>query len=88
MKFSLNARVQVSQHYHWAQGATGIILDPPKSAREVARPKWDGITRTVQSLKGPQVFYWVQFDQLQKDADGDGPYNAGEIAETALALTV
>lgn len=30
------------------------------------------------------VFYWVAFDEPQKDADGDGPYKGGEIDAEAI----
>lgn len=37
-------------------------------------------------VAGPKLFYWVDFDAPQIDADGDGPYAGGEIIETALTL--
>jgi hypothetical protein len=30
------------------------------------------------------VFYWVAFDEPQKDADDDGPYEGGEIDAEAI----
>jgi hypothetical protein len=36
-------------------------------------------------LKGLVPFYWIEFDVPQHDADGDGPYQAGEIEVTYLS---
>ena len=67
--------------YHWAQGALGTIGMPPKFAQELVEDyaHWDGWHRFVQGVYGPVEFYWVDFDQPQMDADGDGPYKGGEI---------
>jgi hypothetical protein len=40
--------------------------------------------RVVESLKGPLLFYLVDFDQPQYDSDGDGPYASAEIDASAL----
>lgn len=34
----------------------------------------------------PQRFYWIIFDEPQEDADGDGPYVAGEVLEKYVEL--
>lgn len=40
---------------------------------------WDGWHRFVKGVRGPIEFFWVAFDEPQIDADGDGPYQGGEI---------
>lgn len=66
-------RVQIRTEYHWAQGATGTIVDHLEP-------------RIVESLRGPLLCYWVEFDEPQHDADGDGPYVEAEIEANALSL--
>ncbi|HEY8223627.1 MAG TPA: hypothetical protein VIG25_00025 [Pyrinomonadaceae bacterium] len=36
--------------------------------------------------EGPLRFYWVEFDEPQRDAEGDGPYFGAEIDSTFLSL--
>lgn len=83
LAFVLGDRVLVSPEYHWAQSATGVISAPPPEIAELAG-NWRHHVRYVPMRKGIAAFYWVVFDQPQRDADGDGPYNAGEIQVDAL----
>ena len=85
MNFALNDRVRVSLAYHWACGASATICTPPPSVLSFAGG-WTGLTRVVESLRGPLTFYWVRFDEPQPDADGDGPYHEAEIEAVALDL--
>jgi hypothetical protein len=44
-------------------------------------------SREPQKTKlGEAIFYWVWFDEAQVDAEGDGPYQGGEIPEKELTL--
>jgi len=81
MKLHPGDRVRISIKYHWAQGAYGIIAEPPEFARQLVQDDnpWDGWHRFVHGGKRPIEFYWVDFDESQIDADGDGPYSGGEI---------
>ena len=83
MTFSVSDRVRVSAEHHWAGGATATICLPPPSVISFASG-WTGLIRTVDSLRGPLEFYWVRFDEPQRDADGDGPYQEAEIEADAL----
>jgi hypothetical protein len=38
----------------------------------------------VRGVDRVLTFYWVNFDEPQRDADGDGPYAGGEIDEDYL----
>jgi len=69
--FALGDRVRVADHHHWARGERGVITRLP---------------RKVATLAGPALFYWVEFDVAQIDADGDGPYSGGEIIEASLEI--
>jgi hypothetical protein len=33
----------------------------------------------VETMNGPEIQYWVAFDEPQFDGDGDGPYTAAEV---------
>jgi hypothetical protein len=37
--------------------------------------------REVMTPAGLRRFYWIGFDTPQLDADGDGPYQAGEVLD-------
>ena len=69
--FQLNQRVRITAHHHWAQGASGTVTVHPAGQGTVSR--------IVPSRQGPLRFYWVEFDEPQRDADGDGPYQGAEI---------
>jgi hypothetical protein len=85
-KFSANDRVRVSDDFFWAKGATGTISAPPIEVTSISGP-WDGdITRQEHSELGEATVYWVWFDEPQLDAEGEGPYRAGSIHESAMTL--
>jgi len=65
----------------------GTIVEPPESAQALAEDSypWDGWHRIVQGRDGPIEFFFVEFDEPQRDGDGDGPYSGGEIKADALA---
>lgn len=73
--FSEGDRVQISEDFFWAKGATGTVSAPP----------WEGgLSQQENSALGTNWVYWIWFDEPQYDADGDGPYRAGSIWEKAL----
>jgi hypothetical protein len=78
MLFSVGDRVKVSDHYHWARGTLGTVVQPPDAIVEMSGD-WHGPYREVASLRGVLIFYWVEFDHPHRDADGDGPYSEAEI---------
>lgn len=85
-KFVEGDRVRVSDDFFWARGASGMIARPPGEVIAVSGT-WDGeLTRQETSALGTHAVYWVWFDEPQYDADGDGPYRAGSIWESALTI--
>src|SRR5688500_11602429 len=70
--------VAISRTHHWAKGALGTVGQPPRAVRELAGD-WQGCVRNVRTVQETMPYYWVNFDEPQLDADGDGPYAAGEI---------
>ena len=82
-KLNAGARVVVSADYHWAQNTAGTVTRPPYGVRNLTGD-WQGVYRYVRAVKGPLLFYWVQFDTPQPDTEGDGPYFGGEIESEFL----
>jgi hypothetical protein len=38
----------------------------------------------VSTIQGPERTYWVEFDEPQRDPDGDGPYASSQVLERYL----
>lgn len=83
--FVIGDRVCISEQYHWAQGISGTIAEPPDAVVSMVND-WQGPWRIVEALRGPLRFYWVEFDEPQTDADGDGPYFGAEIDSAFLSF--
>jgi hypothetical protein len=77
-------RVQISDVFFWAKGATGTVSFAPAEVTAISGPWAGGISRQENSALGTNKVYWVWFDEPQYDADGDGPYKGGSIWESAL----
>jgi hypothetical protein len=84
MQFAVGDRVLVSADFFWAKGAKGIVAIAPPEVTTLSGPWNSGVSREEASALGVNTVYWVQFDEPQRDADGDGPYRAGSIWESAL----
>jgi hypothetical protein len=84
-RFQPGDRVRVDSAYHWAREATGTVRLPPAPIAGLAGD-WTGHLRRVKGVQGTLTFYWVEFDQPQRDADGDGPYGGGEMEEAHLEV--
>ena len=85
-RFCEGDRVLISEDFFWAKGALGTVRVPPPEVLSISGP-WDGgLTRIERSALGEAVVYWVEFDEAQRDAHGDGPYRAGCIHENSLTL--
>ena len=75
--FRISDRVRVSDDFFWAKGALGTVGEHPLGGK---------LTQQEESALGMNTVYWIWFDLPQFDADGEGPYRAGQIWETALTL--
>ena len=86
IEFFPGDRVRISATYHWARNAIGTVAEPPEVAQQLVEDHapWDGWHHLVEGVSRTIEFYWVWFDEPQKDGDGDGPYRGGEIEADAL----
>jgi hypothetical protein len=84
-QFREGDRVVVSPDFFWAKEAKGTVRKPPPEVIQIGGP-WNGLTRVERSALGENIVYWVEFDEPQVDADGDGPYRAGCIHQQSLFL--
>ncbi len=84
-QFNIGDRVVLKGHSEFPDGTTGTVSVPPQSLMDLAEPaEWKEHHRTVQALKGPILFYFVEFDEPTDDGSGDGPYAAASIDENSL----
>src|SRR5262249_1126805 len=81
-KFAPGDRVRISKDYHSAQGPLGSIPHHFYTVAKGLMPR-DHFFRKVKSLQGMLTFYWVKFDEPQRDAEGD-LYSGGEIDDRYL----
>lgn len=60
----------------WPGEPTGTVVESP-----------DHLPFTVvPTLQGPTLYYWVDFDEPQFDADGDGPYASSQVTTSYIEL--
>jgi hypothetical protein len=53
----------------WPAEPTATVIGPPE---------------TIQGRSGALTTYWVEFDEPQTDADGDGPFINSQVLEQYL----
>jgi hypothetical protein len=85
--FERGARVRVLAGF--VAWATGTVVEPhvvwKSGSGFPTEEDYSGHHfRTVQTLQGPEREYWVEFDERQRDLDGDGPYASAAILESDL----
>jgi hypothetical protein len=62
-------RVIVSSLGGWKQASVGTIVSEPEP---------------IETLRGPECFYWVEFDQAQQTIDGNDAYRKAQILSCYL----
>jgi hypothetical protein len=67
--FTPRDRVIVSSLGGWEQASVGTIVSEPEP---------------IETLKGPECFYWVEFDQAQQTIDGNDAYLKAQILSCYL----
>jgi len=67
--FELHARVSVLSAGGWQETSAGTIVSAPEP---------------VETLKGPEFYYWVLFDVPQRAVDGDDAYYKAQILSCYL----
>ncbi len=68
-EFKLGDRVRISFEGGWKNSFPGIVCGGPDP---------------VQTVKGPEYFYWVQFDEPQEDNNGPDKYDKAQILSCYL----
>jgi hypothetical protein len=59
---------------------------PTEPTGTVVYDSADGAFSIVMTRDGPELQYWVSFDEPQCDADGDGPYVSAQVLSRYLEL--
>ena len=67
--FALRDRVLVSSSGGWKKTSAGTIVSVPEP---------------IDTLKGPECYYWVEFDEPQEAVDGDDAYRKAQILSCYL----
>ena len=63
-EFASGEKVTVSGAGGWKRDAHGVIVGGPEA---------------VTTRQGEDYFYWVEFDEPERDLDGDGPYYKAQV---------
>lgn len=86
-RFQVGDRVVLSGHWEFDDGVIGTITLPPDTLVHLCEPgEWEGCRRVSDSERGPEVTYFVKFDEAHDDGSGDGPYWGAEIDAESLRL--
>lgn len=68
-QFALQDRVMVSSSGGWKRTSPATIVSDPEP---------------VQTLQGPEFYYWVSFDEPQETIDGDDAYCKAQVLSRYL----
>jgi hypothetical protein len=63
-EFQIGDRVRVSSEGGWKNTCLGIVCGGPEP---------------IETMKGPENFYWVQFDEPQEDVNCPDKYYKAQI---------
>jgi hypothetical protein len=67
--FALHDRVIVSSGGGWKRASSATVVSEPEP---------------VQTLQGPEFYYWVRFDEPQETIDGDDAYYKAQVLSRYL----
>jgi hypothetical protein len=69
----------------WPAEPTGTIIEAPDDSPLYSH----GTPFTwAETVRGPELQYWIAFDEPQVDADGDGPYARSQVSAKYLEAFV
>ena len=68
-EFALLDRVLVSPLGGWRNACYGMVVSDPEP---------------IDTLRGPEYFYWIQFDKPQQTIDGPDAYRKAQILSCYL----
>jgi hypothetical protein len=69
--FPVGTRVVVSARGGWRNDSPGAVVAGPDA---------------VQTMQGEDYYYWIQFDDPQRDLDDDGPYVKAQVLSRYMLL--
>lgn len=72
--------MRISERFTWARGVLATVTPGANATRS----PFGSYFRDLRGAKLPIRCYWLELDEPQMDAEGDGPYVAAEIAEDYL----
>jgi len=75
-KFRVGDAVRVVPGSNWKPGAQGVVSSWPTDEGT--------IVREIRQSGAITRYLWILFEEEQEDADGDGPYIAGQVSEEHL----
>jgi hypothetical protein len=67
--FAIHDRVVVSSGGGWKRTSSATVVSEPEP---------------VQTLLGPEFYYWVSFDEPQETIDGDDAYDKAQVLSRYL----
>ncbi len=68
--FNLGDKVTVSAIGGWKKESTGVVVGGPER---------------IETLQGPENYFWVEFDIPQQAIDGDETYTKAQILSCYLS---
>ena len=68
-QFAPQDRVMVSSSGGWKSTSPATVVSEPEP---------------VQTLQGPELYYWVRFDEPQETIDGDDAYYKAQVLSRYL----
>jgi len=69
-RFELQDRVMVSSSGGWKRTSPATVISEPEP---------------VQTLLGPEFYYWLSFDEPQETIDGDDAYRKAQVLSCYLS---
>lgn len=63
-EFNVNDKVVVSAEGGWKRDCNGTIC---------------GVPELVETIQGPEYYYWVEFDEAEEDVNGPDQYSKAQI---------
>ena len=86
-KLKKGDRVRIKSHVPWPNDCTGTVTEPPEVVKQLVidQSPYEGCCHTLHTLKGPEVYAWIEFDFPQPHGFGCCVSGGGEVSEKYLS---